>query len=133
MSVITFMEEFGLYLETVDMVLESVLLLQLNDHLSAVVAIPDSQSAYRSFYSTETASCSVMSDMHRLLDNGKCELLIQLDLSAAFDTIVHTILLRDYTERLSLDLGLVVTTSGEQSTSTPENMTGGNEWTLYDT
>ena len=75
-------------------VLESILLLQLNDHLNKVRAIPDNQSAYRCLYSTETAVCSVVSDVHSLLDEGKCGLLLLLDLSAAFDTVVHEVLLR---------------------------------------
>ena len=76
-------------------VLENVILSQLTNHLDKVGAIPDNQSAYRCLYSTETALCTVVSDMRRLLDEGKCGLLLLLDLSAAFDTVVHNILLRD--------------------------------------
>lgn len=75
-------------------VLESVILQQLNNHLDMVEAIPDGQSAYRCLYSTETALCTMVSDMRGLLDEGKCGLLLLLDLSAAFDTVVHSILLR---------------------------------------
>lgn len=67
---------------------------QLSDHLYSVGAIPDSQSAYR-LYSTETALCSVVSEMRGLLDDGRCGLLLMLDLSAAFNTVVHNILLHD--------------------------------------
>lgn len=74
-------------------ILESVILLQLVDHLNTVGVIPDGQSAYRRLYSTETALCSVVSDMRGLLDEGKCGMLFLLDLSAAFDTVVHSILL----------------------------------------
>ena len=74
--------------------LESVILQQLNNHLDMVEAIPDGQSAYRCLYSTETALCTMVSDMRGLLDEGKCGLLLLLDLSAAFDTVVHSILLR---------------------------------------
>ena len=57
--------------------------------------MPDSQSAYRQFYSTETALCTVISDMYTWVDEDKCGLLVLLDLSAAFDTVVHELLLND--------------------------------------
>ena len=58
-------------------------------------AIPDNQSAFRKFYSTESAMCLVVNDMLLLMDDGKCGIMILLDLSAAFDTVVHSILLHD--------------------------------------
>lgn len=76
-------------------VMENVILEQLSEHLQLVEAIPDCQSAYRRLYSTETALCSVVNDMHELMDEGKCGILILLDLSAAFDTVVHDVLLHD--------------------------------------
>lgn len=63
--------------------------------MQLVEALPDNQSAYRRLYSTETTLCSVVNDMQMLIDEGKCGILILLDLSAAFDTVVHDILLRD--------------------------------------
>ena len=60
-----------------------------------VNAIPDNQSAFRTFYSIESAMCSVVNDMRLLMDDGKCDIMILLDLSAAFDTVVHSILLHD--------------------------------------
>ena len=76
-------------------IIESVLLTQIQGHLQAVQALPDSQTAYRKLYSTETALCSVVNDLIILMDEGKCGLLILLDLSAAFDTVVHELLLMD--------------------------------------
>ena len=76
-------------------VIESVVLAQLMKHLQSVQALPDEQSAYRKLYSTETAMCSVINDLVILMDEGKCGLLILLDLSAAFDTVVHKLLLLD--------------------------------------
>ena len=74
-------------------ILEKVILTQLMDYLDMVGAIHDNQSAYRRLYSTETALCSIVSDMRTLMDDGKCGLLVLLDLSAAFDTVVHSVLL----------------------------------------
>ena len=36
-----------------------------------------------------------MTDMIQILDEGKCGILVMLDLSAAFDTVVHEYLLSD--------------------------------------
>ena len=51
------------------------------------------QSSYRKFHSTETALTSVHDDMLRHIDEKQCVILLLLDLSAAFDTINHNILL----------------------------------------
>ena len=75
--------------------LEYVLLDQLVDHLRETQVLPDNQSAYRQLYSTETAICSVVSNLLSLMDEGKCGILVLLDLSAAFDTVVHELLLDD--------------------------------------
>ena len=76
-------------------VIENVILDQLLEHLEKTHVLPDNQSAYRQLYSTETALCSVVNDLIILMDEGKCGVLILLDLSAAFDTVVHSLLLED--------------------------------------
>ena len=60
------------------------------------------QSAYRQFHSTETAVLKVFSDVLSAADHGKLTLLALLDLSSAFDTVDHNILLR----RLHISFGL---------------------------
>ena len=52
-----------------------------------------SQSAYRAGHSTETAQLKVMNDNLRALDDGNISVLTLLDLSTAFHTINHNILL----------------------------------------
>ena len=64
-------------------------------HLESADALSDNQSAYRRFYSTETTVCSVVSDLLSMMDEGKCGILLLLDLSAAFDTVVHHLLIDD--------------------------------------
>ena len=76
-------------------ILENVILKQLNIHLKRVNAIPDNQSAYRPLHSTETTITSVVSDLLTVTDEGNCAILILLDLSAAFDTVVHELLFDD--------------------------------------
>ena len=55
--------------------IENVILDQLMAHLLRTNALPDSQSAYRKFYSTETTICSVISDLLTVIDKGKCAML----------------------------------------------------------
>ena len=51
------------------------------------------QSAYKNRHSTETALLKVTNDTALALDENKAAFLIMLDLSAAFDTIDHDILI----------------------------------------
>ena len=60
------------------------------------------QSAYRKEHSTETAILKVKSDMDAILDQGDAVMLVLLDLSSAFDTIDHGILIK----RLERDIGI---------------------------
>ena len=76
-------------------IIELVVQRQLIVHLEKVNILPENQSAYRKGHSTETALVSVLNDLLKMLDNGKCGILILLDLSAAFDTVVHELLLED--------------------------------------
>ena len=56
--------------------------------------LPVSQSAYRPGHSIESALLKLMNDVLHVLDNGDVSLLTLLDLSAAFDTIDHNMLLQ---------------------------------------
>ena len=58
-----------------------------------MVVINASQSAYKQFHSTETALLKVHNDINLNIDNGKVTALALLDISAAFDTIDHDILI----------------------------------------
>ena len=52
------------------------------------------QSAYKVAHSTETALLKVRSDIFNAIDKQESVLLLLFDLSAAFDTVDHVILLR---------------------------------------
>ena len=54
------------------------------------------QSAYKTEHSTETALIKISSDILSSIDKGQCTILASLDLSAAFDTVDHTISSIDY-------------------------------------
>ena len=65
----------------------------LNSHISSSKLSTHYQSAYKKFHSTETALLTIHNDILSSMDNGKVTALTLLDLSAAFHTIDHTILL----------------------------------------
>ena len=72
---------------------ERIVLSQLNDHLISNKLFSPLQSADRPHHSTETALLKIVNDLLTALHNGKICFLTLLDLSAAFDTIDHNILL----------------------------------------
>jgi len=75
-------------------VLEKVVAACLEHHLDRNSLHDDVQSAYRSCHSTATALLRVHHDITVALDNNCCAVLLMLDLSAAFDTIDHDILIQ---------------------------------------
>ena len=54
--------------------------------------LPPRQSTYRHHYSSETA-ITIVHDVVRAIDAGEVSVLVLLDLSAAFDTVDHDVLL----------------------------------------
>jgi len=63
------------------------------EYLSSTDLIPPLQSSYRQGHSTETVVLRVLSDILQAVDNGDLAALVLLDMSAAFDTVDHSILL----------------------------------------
>lgn len=82
--------------------LEKIVLQQLKDHLSGNDLIESFQSAYKSKHSTETALLRIINDLLNATDDGMVSILALLDLSAAFDTIDHSILVRRLAETFGL-------------------------------
>ena len=52
------------------------------------------QSAYHQYHSTKTVLLYVQNDLLCALDEKKCVVMVIIDLSAAFDTVIHASLLQ---------------------------------------
>jgi len=81
-------------LSVLSKLLERPVARQLLNYLNASRLLPERQAAYRAYHFTETAVTKVLGDILLALDKGEIAMLTQLDLSAAFDTVDHAILLR---------------------------------------
>ena len=87
----------------VSKIIEKVVDARLEEHLRENDLHEPLQSAYRKHHSTETALIKIQSDILQALDSGRVAALVLLDLSAAFDTIDHSILI----ERLQKSFGIL--------------------------
>ena len=74
-------------------IIEKVVVNQLDAHLTDNNLHEPLQSAYRTGHSMETALLNFSNDILLALDKRRCVYLVLLDLSAAFDTIDHTVFL----------------------------------------
>ena len=81
-------------LSFISKVTERVVNERLQQHLTHNVLFNTFQSAYRKFHSTETALLALHDHLVRSITRQQVTGLCLLDLSAAFDTIDHSILLQ---------------------------------------
>ncbi len=80
-------------LQFISKVTEKASALQICDHMDTKKLHYRMQSSYRPGHSTETALLKVQNDVYCAMDKEEVVLLLLLDLSAAFDTVDHSILL----------------------------------------
>jgi Reverse transcriptase (RNA-dependent DNA polymerase) len=74
-------------------IIEKAALYQLSKHVSDNNLLPTNQSAYRQSHSCETALLRLVNDILEGMEHQEVTALMALDLSAAFDTVDHSILL----------------------------------------
>jgi len=89
-------------LSTLSKIIERTALKRLQPHITSNPNYSNLQSAYRSNHSTETALLHVLDHAFNACDSKKVTVLACLDLSAAFDTISHSILI----DRLDSEFGI---------------------------
>ena len=80
-------------LKVISKIIEKVVAVRLQKYLEANQLNEPLQSAYKPFHSCETALVRVHNDILVAIDKRHCVMLLLLDLSAAFDTVDHDILL----------------------------------------
>src|SRR6218665_3062689 len=83
-------------------ILERIIADQMIAYLDANGLLPSYQSGFRKNHSTETLLIRLLSDLYGAMDAGQISLLALFDVSFAFDSVDHSILL----QRLSISFGL---------------------------
>ena len=83
-------------------VIERVVAQRLNSHMDLNNMHETMQSAYKKHHNTETALLYIHNDILNSIDQNKVVLLVLLDLSAAYDTIDHELLINRLSSRLGL-------------------------------
>ena len=81
-------------LPSISKILEKIIFKQLSTYLNEHKLLYDSQYGFRAGHTTELASIELIDKITQDLDKGKIPISIFLDLSKAFDTLDHVILLQ---------------------------------------
>ena len=88
-------------------VLEKSALQQMNIHIEKHKLHSTHQSGYRKYHSCETAMLKIVNDIMNMMQNKDCVVLILLDLSAAFDTIDHDLIIKKLTNYFGINGNVV--------------------------
>ena len=89
-------------LNNISKILERLFLNRIRSHVTSCSNFNPFQSAYRSKHSTETALVYTVNNICRSANEGNCTLLISLDLSAAFDTVDHNLLIARFDDSFGI-------------------------------
>ena len=92
-------------LSTISKIVERLALARLKPHISSSPNYCSLQSAYRQRHSTETAICKIVDDVIRCIDDGSVVAMMSLDISVAFDSVTHDVLV----QRLQEEFGMTDT------------------------
>ena len=114
-------------------IIEKVIADRLNTHLCNESLTDTFQSAYKRNHSTETALLCVVNEIRTALDRRQGTVIAMIDLSAAFDTIDHGILLTRLQQRYGIDgvaLRWMRSYLSERTQSVVINRVSSNETTL---
>lgn len=76
---------------------------QLNNYLDVNGLHKDHQSAYKSKFSTETALCFLVNNLLWAMEDGRISVLVSIDLTAAFDTVDHGVLVSVLRQNFGVD------------------------------
>src|SRR6218665_2756597 len=85
----------------VSKIIEKIIAFQMTSYLETNNLLPGIQSGFRKGHSTETLLLRLLSDVYAVIDSSQLTLLALFDVSAAFDTVDHEILLK----RLNVSFG----------------------------
>ena len=90
-------------LQFISKVVEKCTLNQLTDHCNKYNLLPEYQSAYRKHYSCETSLLKLVNDTLWAMEDKHITAVTVMDLSAAFDTVSHELLLTVLRERFRIN------------------------------
>ena len=88
-------------LKFVSKIIERAVVVQIKNYIIDNDLDESLQSAYKHLHSTETALLKVQNDILGAVDDNKCVALLLLEMSGAFDTVDHKLLLERLYNRFS--------------------------------
>ena len=90
-------------LNFISKLLESAVLLQIQEHLYNLNLLPQYQSSYQVNFSAETLLLKLIDDILKGMESQEVTSLVALDLSAVFNTVNHELLLVILRPHFSID------------------------------